>query len=55
MLPHVEQIFVQFAEAFLSFVTIENVFVYGDRTSEIRAILDTFDVRYFASFNGFTR
>lgn len=55
VLPHVEQTFSPFAETFLSLVTIENVFVYGDPTPEIRAKLDAFGATYFASMNGFTR
>lgn len=55
VLPHVEQTFAPYAEEFLSLVTIDALFVYGDPTPEIRAKLDGFGATYLAPFDGFTR
>ncbi len=55
LVPHVEQTFAPFAEEFLSLVTIEKLFVYGETTPEIRAKLDGFGPVYMRSFDGFSR
>ena len=55
VLPHVEQTFSPFADEFLSLVTIEKLFVYGEPTSEIRAKLNGFGAVYLAPFAGFSR
>jgi quinol monooxygenase YgiN len=55
LLPHVNETFSPFAEEFLSLVTIDRLFVYGETTPEIREILDGFGAIYFTPFDGFTR
>lgn len=55
LVPHVEQTFAPFAEEFLSLVTIEKLYVYGETTPEIRAKLNGFGAIYLRSFDGFTR
>lgn len=55
VLPHVQQTFSPFAEAFLALATIEKLFVYGEPTAEIRQTLDAFGAIYLAPFAGFTR
>jgi len=55
VLPHVEQTFSPFAEAFLSLVKIESLYVYGQPTAEIRAKLDGFGAVYLTPFDGFSR
>lgn len=55
VLPHVEQTFAPYAEAFLSFATIEKLFVYGEPTPEVRAKLDGFGAIYLSPFEGFRR
>lgn len=55
VLPHVEQTFAPFAEEFLSFASIDQLFVYGEPTAEIRAKLDGFGAIYLAPFAGFAR
>ena len=55
VLPHVEQTFAPFAEEFLSLVTIDKLYVYGDPSSEIRKKLDGFGAIYLKPFAGFSR
>jgi quinol monooxygenase YgiN len=55
VLPHVEQTFSPFAETFLSLAKIENLYVYGQPTAEIRAKLDGFGAVYLMPFDGFSR
>ena len=55
VLPHVEQTFAPFTDAFLKLVRIEKLFVYGEPTPPIRAKLDGFGATYLAPFTGFTR
>lgn len=55
VLPHIEQTFAPHAEAFLSFATIEKLFVYGEPTPEVRAKLDGFGAIYLSQFEGFRR
>jgi hypothetical protein len=55
LLPHVEQTFTPFAIRFLELSKIEKLFVYGDTTPAIRAVLDAFGAEYFTSFAGFSR
>ncbi|MCL9981513.1 MAG: hypothetical protein NBV60_00005 [Erythrobacter sp.] len=55
LLPHVEQTFSPYAERFLSLATIDQLFVYGNPTPEIREKLDSFGATYLAPFVGFTR
>jgi hypothetical protein len=55
VLPHVEQTFSPFAEAFLSLAKIEKLYVYGQPTPEIRTKLDGFGAIYLTPFDGFTR
>jgi len=55
LLPHVEQTFSPFAERFLDLVTIDNLYVYGETTPEIRAKLDGFGAQYLTPFAGFSR
>lgn len=55
VLPHVEQTFSPFAEAFLSLAKIESLHVYGQPTAEIRAKLDGFGAVYLTPFDGFSR
>lgn len=55
VLPHIEETFAPYAEAFLSFATIEALFVYGEPTPDIRARLDGFGAVYLTPFDGFSR
>lgn len=55
LLPHIEQTFSPFAEQFLTLAKIEQTFVYGATTPEIRQVLDGFGARYFTSLAGFAR
>ena len=55
LLPHVNETFTPFAERFLELVTIENLYVYGETTPEIRAKLDGFGAQYLTPFAGFSR
>lgn len=55
LLPHITQTFAPFAERFLAFAKIENAYVYGETTPEMRKILDGFGARYFAAMAGFSR
>ena len=55
VLPHVEQTFAPYAEEFLSLVTIDALYVYGDPTPDVRAKLDTFGALYLVPFAGFSR
>ena len=55
LLPHVEQTFAPFAEEFLALARIEKLYVYGETTAEMRAILDGFGALYLLPFDGFTR
>lgn len=55
LISHVEKTFAPFAEEFLSLVTIEKLYVHGDTTPEIRAILDQFGAIYLTSVDGFSR
>lgn len=55
LLPHVQQTFAPFAEAFLALVRIEKLYVYGETTPEVRAVLDGFGAIYLTPFSGFTR
>lgn len=55
LVPHVSQTFAPFADEFLALAKIEQLFVYGAPTPEIRALLDGFGARYFAPLAGFTR
>lgn len=55
LLSHVEETFAPYAKRFLELVTIENLYVYGTTTPDIRAKLDGFGAIYMTSFDGFTR
>jgi quinol monooxygenase YgiN len=55
LLRHVQQTFAPFAERFLQLAKIEKLFVYGDTTPEIRALLDGFGAEYLTPFAGFSR
>ena len=55
LLPHVRQTFSPYAERFLALVKIDQLYVYGDTTPEIREVLDGFGAIYLTSFAGFTR
>ncbi|TCP32437.1 hypothetical protein [Sphingomonas sp. BK235] len=55
LLPHVQQTFSPFAERFLALAKIDRLFVYGETTPEIRAVLDGFGAEYLTPFAGFTR
>lgn len=55
LLPHVEKTFSPHAEKFLSFATIDQLFVYGYPTPDIREKLNSFGAIYLAPFVDFTR
>ena len=55
LVPHVTQTFAPYARRFLDLVTIDRLYVYGQTTPEIRAILDDFNPIYMTTFAGFTR
>lgn len=55
VLPHVEETFAPFADEFLSLAKIDELFVYGEPSAEIRAKLDGFGAIYLRPFAGFTR
>lgn len=54
-LPHAKQTFAPYAKQFLSFATIDRLYVYGDTTAEIRETLDGFGAEYLTPFMGFSR
>lgn len=55
LLPHVTKTFAPFAEKFLSFAKIDQLYVYGETTPEMREKLDGFGALYFTPFEGFSR
>lgn len=55
VVPHVTQTFAPYAKRFLKLVKIDQLYVYGKTTPEIRATLDGFDPIYMTTFAGFTR
>lgn len=55
LVPHVTQTFAPYAKRFLELVKIDQLYVYGETTPEIRTALDAFDPIYLTGFAGFTR
>ncbi|SFB21123.1 Antibiotic biosynthesis monooxygenase [Collimonas sp. OK607] len=52
---HVEQAFAEYAERFLSLVSVESLIVYGVPNAQARKALDTFNATYMTLFDGFSR
>jgi quinol monooxygenase YgiN len=55
LLPHVQTTFAPFAREFLKMATIERLFVYGNVSPPVRAVLDGFGAQYMAPLDGFSR
>jgi quinol monooxygenase YgiN len=55
LLPHAKQTFAPYAARFLKLAKIDRLYVYGETTPEIRAVLDGFGAIYLTPFAGFSR